>query len=242
MNQIPSDRQTWAMDLEGMKKAVAAYDGPSIVYLVNPNNPTSIVTPSAPIEEWIASKPANTIFILDEAYADYVMDANYRTADALVKAGAENVLVLRTFSKIHAMAGMRMGYLIASEERVKHVMQYVEEDAMTISYPGVMAGIASIQDKEFLELSKKSNLLSRSIMLDVLEELKLTCLPSQTNFLFHKINVPLGEYQEAMRQRHIIVGRAFPPAEGWCRLTLGTPGEMEFVAKTMRELRKKNLV
>ena len=179
---------------------------------------------------------------MDEAYADYVTSQDYRTADALVRKGMDNVLVLRTFSKIHAMAGMRMGYLIATEDRVKHVMQYVEEDAMTISYPGVMAGIASIQDAEFLEMSKKSNILSRSIMLDALEELKLTCLPSQTNFLFHKINVPLGEYQTSMKQRHIIVGRAFPPADGWCRLTLGTPGEMKFVAKTMMELRKDKLI
>ena len=125
---------------------------------------------------------------------------------------------------------------------LEHAKKYVEEDSMSITYPGVMAATASIQDKPFLELSKKSNDIARGIMTSVLDEIKQTYLPTQTNFIFHKLKVPLEEYQKAMKEKHIIVGRVFPPAEGWCRVSFGTPGEMLYVAKSMRELHAQGLV
>lgn len=90
----------WQFDINGLKQAVEKHKGPSLVYLVNPNNPTATITPADLIEPWINSKPANTIFIVDEAYAEFVNDPRFRSVSPLVKQGADNVILLKTFSKI----------------------------------------------------------------------------------------------------------------------------------------------
>ena len=241
--KVPSDRNTWAIDLAGMRRAVAAYNGPSIVYLVNPNNPTSTIVPSAEVARWIRSKPRNTVFIVDEAYAEFVNSPDFRSADSLVAAGLDNVLVLKTFSKIHAMAGMRVGYIVGKSENISKISIFIENDSMTLSYPSVTAATASMQDAEFLAYSKKSNDEAKAVYTGVLKELGLSYLPSETNFVFHRLNnTSLETFTQRMRDANIIVGRPFPPAEGWCRVSMGTPDEMRYVAGVMRDFRTKGWV
>ena len=91
----------WSMDIPAMKAAAAeaAKKGIAIVYFVNPNNPTSTIADTNALFDWIRGKPANTVFILDEAYAEFVEDKSYRSAAELVREGLDNVIVLKTFSK-----------------------------------------------------------------------------------------------------------------------------------------------
>ncbi|WP_279717319.1 pyridoxal phosphate-dependent aminotransferase [Chelonobacter oris] len=242
ITKIPSNPNNWAIDLNGMQSAVADYSGPSIVYLVNPNNPTSTIVNSAEVESWIKSKPKGTIFIIDEAYAEFVNNPDYRSVDHLIAEGLDNVLLLKTFSKIHAMAGMRVGYTVATAEKIKQLSIYVEDDALTLSYPSILAATESMKDKPFLQFSKKSNDVAKSIYIDLLKELQLEYLPSETNFIFHRIPGELATFKQRMQEQHILVGRAFPPADGWCRMSIGTPDEMIYVAEKMREFRKKGWV
>ncbi|MEQ9860125.1 histidinol-phosphate aminotransferase family protein [Pectobacterium cacticida] len=230
----------WAFDLEGLKAAVANYSGPSIVYLVNPNNPTGTITPADLIEPWIASRPANTMFIVDEAYAEFVNDPRFRSISPMIAQGADNIILLKTFSKIHAMAGMRVGYAVAHPTVIAMMGRYVAGEK--INFPGVDAALASMDDAAFITYSKKSNDLSRQILLNVLDELKLPYLPSEGNFVFHQLMVPLKDYQQHMAEAGVLIGRAFPPATNWCRISLGTPQEMQWVADTMRAFRHKNWI
>lgn len=233
-------RDNWVFDIDGMKAAVADYNGPSLVYLVNPNNPTSMITPADWIEPWIASKPANTMFIVDEAYAEFVNDSRFRSISPLISQGAENIILLKTFSKIHAMAGMRVGYAVAHPNVIALMGRHVAGEK--INFSGVDAARASMDDHAFIAYSKKSNDLSRQILLKALDELKLPYLPSEGNFVFHQLIVPLKDYQKHMADSGVLIGRAFPPADNWCRISLGTPQEMQWVADTMREFRKKNWI
>jgi histidinol-phosphate aminotransferase len=105
-----------------------------------------------------------------------------------------------------------------------------------------MAATASIQDAQFLAYSKKSNDVAKMIYTSVLKELDLFYLPSETNFVFHRLNRDLEPFKQHMLDEHIIVGRPFPPAEGWCRVSMGTPDEMIYVAEKMREFRKKGWI
>lgn len=230
--------QNWKFDIDAMEKAVADYKGKSIVYLVNPNNPTGTITAADLIEPWIQSKPANTLFIVDEAYAEFVNNPLFRSVAPLIKAGADNILLLKTFSKIYAMAGMRVGFIIGHPNVVEKVSGYVA--GMKLNYVAVEAAMACYGDKQFINLSKKSNDVSRQIMVDVLTELKLDYLPSETNFIFHKVTGSLEQYRQRMKEAHILIGRDFPPADGWCRISLGTPEEMMYVADIMRKFRNKN--
>ncbi|QPT11311.1 aminotransferase class I/II-fold pyridoxal phosphate-dependent enzyme [Serratia rubidaea] len=227
----------WQFDINGLKQAVANHAGPSLVYLVNPNNPTSTITPADLIEPWIASKPANTVFIVDEAYAEFVNDPRFRSVSPLLKQGADNVILLKTFSKIYAMAGMRVGYAVAQPALIARLANHVAGEK--INFCGVDAALASLHDEAFVTYSKKSNDTSRQILLKTLDELGLDYLPSEANFVFFKLTTPLAAFQQQMKQAGILVGRAFPPADDWCRISLGTPQEMTFVAHTLKQFRSQ---
>ncbi|WP_342755507.1 histidinol-phosphate transaminase [Pantoea sp. MBD-2R] len=230
----------WAFDIAGMKAAVASHNGPSLVYLVNPNNPTATITPADLIEPWIASKPADTMFIIDEAYAEFVNDKRFRSVTPLLHNGAQNIILLKTFSKIHAMAGMRVGYAVAHPNVIALLERHVAGEK--INFCGVDAALASMDDPAFIAYSKKTIDLSRQILVKALDELKLPYLPSEGNFVFHQLNTPLKDYQQHMAESGVLIGRAFPPADSWCRISLGTPEEMQWVAKTMHEFRQKGWV
>jgi len=230
----------WAFDIAGMKAAVASHSGPSLVYLVNPNNPTGTITPADLIEPWIKSKPANTMFIVDEAYAEFVNDKRFRSVSPLIAQGMDNVILLKTFSKIHAMAGMRVGYAVAHPNAIALLERHVAGEK--INFCGVDAALASMNDPAFIAYSKKSNDLSRQILLKALDELQLPYLPSEGNFVFHQLKTPLKDYQQHMADANVLVGRAFPPADNWCRISLGTPQEMQWVADTLRQFRNKGWV
>lgn len=232
--------QAWSFDIEGMKKAVSDYQGYSIVYLVNPNNPTATIVPADKIEPWINSKPANTLFIVDEAYAEFVNDPQFRSVEPLIQNGADNVVLLKTFSKIYAMAGMRVGYAFASGNVINRISAHVAGEKL--NYPGVCAALASLDDRAFIVYSKKGTDTARKILVDVLAELDLQYLPSQGNFVFHQVTGDLPTYQQRMADANILVGREFPPATGWCRTSLGTPEEMLFVAETLRQFRKQGWI
>ncbi|VEI70625.1 pyridoxal phosphate-dependent aminotransferase [Serratia rubidaea] len=227
----------WQFDINGLQQAVANHAGPSLVYLVNPNNPTATITPADAIEPWIASKPANTLFIVDEAYAEFVNDPRFRSVGPLLKQGADNVILLKTFSKIYAMAGMRVGYAVAQPALIARLANHVAGEK--INFCGVDAALASLHDDAFVTYSKKSNDTSRQILLQALDALNLDYLPSEANFVFFKLNTPLAAFQQQMKQAGILVGRAFPPADDWCRISLGTPQEMTFVAHTLKQFRSQ---
>ena len=239
INKVPC-LPDWQMDLKGIQKAVENYKGPSIVYLVNPNNPTSTVFATKEIESWIKSKPKNTIFIVDEAYAEFVNDPAYKSVDYLIAQGCENIILLKTFSKIHAMAGLRVGYAVSSVENIENITRYVAGEKL--NYCGVCAALTSMEDQAFLTYSKKAVDVSRQIMENVLSDLGLHYLKSETIFMFHISPIDLKAYRELMKNNFILIGRDFPPATEWCRISLGTPGEMLYVANIMRGLKEKGKI
>lgn len=229
-----------AFDLPAMQRKVADFDGRSIVYLCNPNNPTATITPADRIEDWVKTAGPNTLFIIDEAYAEFASDPAFRSAIALVKAGHKNLIVTRTFSKIYALAGLRIGYGVAHPELIGAVEDFVSIDNTNTA--GAVAGLASLQDNQFLLQSRESADRARDIVIQTLDELKLKYLPSQANFIFHQVKGDVKTYQDRMKQYHVFVGREFPPAVGWNRLTLGTPAEMMQFVTILKMFRSKGWV
>ncbi|WP_145574678.1 pyridoxal phosphate-dependent aminotransferase [Yersinia alsatica] len=232
--------QEMAFDLPAMQKKVADFNGRSIVYLCNPNNPTATITPSNLIDDWVKNATPETLFIIDEAYAEFVSDPAFRSAIALVQAGHKNLLVTRTFSKIFALAGLRIGYGIAHPQLIAAIENFVSLDNTNTA--GAVAALASLQDKPFVIQSRQSADLARRIVTQALDQLKLAYLPSQANFIFHQVPGDVKTYQKRMKQYHVFVGREFPPAVGWNRLTLGTPEEMTAFVSVLRMFRANDWV
>ena len=229
----------WSIDLAALRKVATAEAKKHrvLVYLVNPNNPTSTIADSNEIFNWIKSQPKNTFFILDEAYAEFVNDPSFKSCNELVRQGFDNLVVL----KIFAMAGMRLGYAVGAVNVINKIRDHVAYEVM-MNQTTLAAALSELNDKEFLKESKESNDEAREILYKALKELNIPYLPSQTNFVFIDLKAPLKPFADRMKTEHILVGRPFPPAVQWCRISLGTPAEMRYFVEKLKEFRQEGWV
>jgi histidinol-phosphate aminotransferase len=212
---------------------------PSVVYFCNPNNPTGTITNSADIDAWIAEAPETTVFLMDEAYLEYVTDDRYWHALKWIEQ-KPNVIVIRTFSKIFAMAGLRLGYAVTHPTTAVRLNEQVIQNN-----PNVLAGaaaVASLRDEGIVERSIKVNQESKSIVIQTLDELGLDYLPTNANFIMHRISGDLPTYRNRMADAGLLVGRDFPPMLDHNRLSFGLPDEMDRWAATIKDFRKKGWV
>jgi histidinol-phosphate aminotransferase len=214
----------------------AAGKGPALVYICNPNNPTATLTPSSEIDAWIREAPESVLFVMDEAYFEYVEDSSYSTAVKWVLE-RPNVVVTRTFSKIYAMAGLRLGYALAREPTARRLREFMSAD--NANGVAVAAGKASLEDRDLLSVSRKVNTEAKAIAVSCLDELGIEHLPSHANFLMHRVAGDLKTYIQRMSERGVRVGRPFSPMLDFNRLSLGLPTEMERWAETLRSFRAR---
>ncbi|MDE0899009.1 MAG: aminotransferase class I/II-fold pyridoxal phosphate-dependent enzyme [Longimicrobiales bacterium] len=212
---------------------------PSVVYFCNPNNPTGTITESADIDAWIAEAPETTTFLMDEAYLEYVTDDRYWDSLKWIES-KPNVVVIRTFSKIFAMAGLRLGYSVTHPTTARRLAEHAIQNS-----PNVLAGaaaIASLKDDGIVSRAITVNEEAKSIVHTTLDELGLEYLPTNTNFLMHKINGDLATYRGRMADEGLLVGRDFPPMLDHNRLSFGLPNEMDQWASAIKGFRSKGWI
>ncbi len=228
-----------AHDLERMRAAAlgaARLGRRSLVYICNPNNPTGSLTPGVDVEAWIREAGGDVVFLVDEAYSDYVDDASYRTSIPLALS-RPNVVVARTFSKVHGLAGLRLGYGIAHTDTAKRIRAFSASSNLNVM--ALSAAAASLADTAWIERSLASNREAARITCAALDELGLERIPSQGNFVMHRVPGGQDDYIRRMRERDVWVGRPFPPMLGFNRLSFGLPAEMERWAEVLREFRRQ---
>jgi len=230
---VPVDKQL-NHDLSAMRAAVS--ERTRAVYVCNPNNPTGTAISASSIRSFVQSLPESVTTIVDEAYLDFADAADVRTVSDLVPAG-KRVVVLRTFSKIHGMAGVRCGYGIARPEIAAEIA------AVRMSSPNIFAmraARASLGDKVFLADTRQRIVASRKRITDELTRFGLAYAKPQTNFVFFDTGAPLERFDSFMKTRNILVGRLFPPYSNWCRITIGTEPEVEAFIQGLRAYRGKH--
>ena len=226
-------------DLDRMREAAESSGHPALVYLCNPNNPTATITPSAAIDTWIADAPEHVFFLSDEAYIEYVEDE--RLWSSLPWIGSKrNVLVVRTFSKIYGLAGLRIGYGIAHPDTAARLSDFASRN--NINQLAIAAAGASFRDGALMEKSRKVNRQSREMVEATLGELGLEHMPTHANFLMHRINGDLATYRGRMAEAGFLVGRDFPPMLDWNRLSFGLPEDMGRFCDTLRGFRGKGWI
>jgi histidinol-phosphate aminotransferase len=191
------------------------------------------------VEAWIRRAPENVHFLVDEAYFEFVDSRDYRSLDQLALRNP-NVVVARTFSKVYGMAGLRLGYAIAHPETAKSLQAFAA--GTNCNHLVLVAGLAALGDKGWVEKSVSSNAQSRQVACGVLEELGLDYLPSHTNFIMHRISGDLQQYITRMADAGIRVGRPFPPMTEYNRCSFGLPEEQQQWAETLRDFRSKGWV
>ncbi|MGO2278591.1 MULTISPECIES: pyridoxal phosphate-dependent aminotransferase [unclassified Psychrobacter] len=239
--KVPLITENYDFDLQSMQKVADDFDGISLFYLCNPNNPTSTITDTVKLKEWIESAPDNHYFLLDEAYSEYVTDPSFESGIEWVRQQrSENLIIVRTFSKLCALAGMRVGYAVASSKMIARLEAFISIDNTNLS--GAVAALATLDDDEFLALSLRTTNQSRQMVEQTLDELGLRYLPSQASFVFHEIKGDVQTYIDRMREHGIAVGREFAPIAGFNRLTLGRPDEMAVFVEVLKSFREKGWV
>ena len=226
-------------DIGRMREAAESSGHPALVYLCNPNNPTATITPSAAIDEWIADAPEHVFFLSDEAYIEYVTDERMWSSLPWI-AKKRNVLVVKTFSKIYGLAGLRIGYGIAHPDTAARLMDFASRN--NCNQLAIAAAGASFRDEVLMQKSREANRTSREMVQSTLDELGLEHMPTQANFLMHRINGDLATYRGRMAEAGFLVGRDFPPMLDWNRLSFGLPEDMSRFCDSLRDFRGKGWI
>lgn len=204
------------------------------VYLVNPHNPSGTISDDAAFKAFLRETSKRTLVIVDEAYLEYTDDFVTRSAVDLVREGA-NVAVFRTFAKIHGLAGLPFGYLLAPAALASALRKQGAGSAEGLGRLTIVAAGAALRDKELIERSRRTVALERAKWLAMLAELKLPHSPSEANFVFFDSGKPQAAIAAFFRERGVDIGRAFPPLDTWARITIGLPVENARAQAVLRE-------
>jgi histidinol-phosphate aminotransferase len=223
----------WHYDLTGLAGAIS--DRTKIIYLANPNNPTGTIFSKHEFDEFYRHVPERVLIILDEAYFEYAKDTP-RYPDSM-HYRYDNVITLRTFSKVYGLAGVRIGYGFAHERLITNLLKVkLPFEPSTLAQA---AGIAALSDKEFLHKSLETNARGLKFLTDGLREIGLTVVPSEANFVM----VVLPEAAQAAQLTSDLVkqGIIIRPLAGWglpncIRISTGTDDDNQRCIEAIQKL------
>ncbi len=210
--------KTYAHDVKAM---IAKAPDAGLFYICNPNNPSGTLTPHSDIEYLVANKPKDAIVMVDEAYIHF---GEAPSALDLVKAG-KDVVVLRTFSKVYGMAGIRCGFLIARAELADRALEHGGLNFMPVT--AVVAATASLKDPQLVPERRRINASIRQQTFEWLDRNGYSYIPSESNFFLVDTKRPGKDVRDAMAKENVLIGRVWPIMPTWVRVTVGTQEEME---------------
>lgn len=230
--EIPLTPQ-WAYPVQQLA-AAADKAGGGLIYLVNPNNPTSSLTPDEDIR-WLATHlPANTVLLVDEAYLEFVEPGKAESAIRYVREG-RNVIVSRTFSKIFGMAGARAGYGCARADLIAPMNDFLDN---IIPVLGMRAASAALAEKAALvSQRRKINTRIRSEFCAWLKSSGVSYIEPHGNFVMVEVAQNVTTFATEMKKHGLMVGRQFPPLDTMCRVSMGTDQDMARFREAYRKLR-----
>ena len=213
----------FAHDVSAMREQLGEDTG--LVYICNPNNPTASLTPRKDLDAFISKLPSQTYVLIDEAYHHYATDSRDYVSFLDRPSDTDRVIVLRTFSKIYALAGMRLGYGIGPRGAIESMRQAVGLENGNIAV--LRGAVAALEDDGTMQLSVRRNAADRAEFMKQAHLRKLSPIPSYANFAMMDIGRPVPEVIEQFKKKGVHVGRPFPPLDTHLRVTFGRPEDMK---------------
>jgi histidinol-phosphate aminotransferase len=204
-------------DVEAM---CAADANAGVIYICNPNNPTGSITLRKDLEYALKHKPKGSVLLVDEAYIHFSGSAA-SMVDRV--AAGEDVAVLRTFSKLYGMAGIRLGAAIARPDLLERIKFYCVN---SLPVTAVAAGLASLRDRQLVAQRRASNAALRQDVIAFLVSRGHRCTRSESNCFLVDVKRPAPEFMDAMATWGVFVGRSWPSLPNSSRITVGTQEEM----------------
>jgi histidinol-phosphate aminotransferase len=218
-------------DLPRMAAACDARTG--LVYVCNPNNPTGTIVKGEELDRFLGAVPASTLILVDEAYHHFVEDPAYRSAADQVGRRA-NLLVVRTFSKIYGLAGMRLGYGLGPKDKIEAMRPH---KTWSNANAGVLeAALASLEEPAHIEGMRKRMNDTRRFLCSELEKSGRRYIPSHANFVMIDLGRDVQDTIEALRARQVFPGRRFAAMPNWLRVSVGTREETSAFLAALRDV------
>ncbi len=223
----------YRLNLAAMADAVT--ERTKIIFVCNPNNPTGSIVTAAEVESFLARVPDHVIVVFDEAYYEFVTSENYPDTLNYLREGRENIIVMRTFSKVYGLAGIRLGYgfthpqILANMHRVK--------EPFAVNLLAQVACEAALDDKDFESWTIQNNQQGRKFLYDAFKRLGLFYVPSHTNFILVELGPRAAELITQMQQQGVITRPcANYDLPTFARVTIGTPAQNERFIQTLEKL------
>jgi len=219
-------------DLEGIIQRIN--EKTKIIFLCNPNNPTGTIVYKKAVDKFIKQVPENVVIVFDEAYYDYVEDKNYPYSLSYVLE-RKNVIIVRTFSKIAGIAGIRVGYGIAKPELIDYLRCVVSP--FPTNRLAQVAALASLDDEEHYRKVLKTNQKGKRYLYRVLKKLGFFYVPTETNFIFLDLKEDSEIVFEKLLKKGVIVrpGKIYG-CPNFIRVTIGTAYENRRFIQTLKEV------
>jgi len=229
----PVPLQDFTYDLQAMKAAVT--ENTKIIYVCNPNNPTGTVVTRQQLERFMDGLDEDILVIFDEAYYEYVDDPGFQSGLEYLDRGY-NVIVLRTFSKIYGLAGLRIGYGISTPEIVAAVNRVREP--FNVNLVAQKAAVAALEDEEHLTRSREINRQGKDYLYRELQAIGLRYVPTQANFIFLDTGLDCRRVFQGLLMQGVITrtGDIFGYPT-YIRVTIGTDEQnLRFISSLKRVL------
>lgn len=221
----------WAVDLDAVLAAIDDQTG--IVFLATPNNPTGTLVPPAQVEAFVAAVPSHVLVVLDEAYREFLDPADRPDLERLM-ASRENLLVLRTFSKIYGLAALRVGYGVANAEIISILKRL--QLPFSVNAVAEAAAVAALADTEFTDAYRNLNAAERTRMSADLTAAGFEVAPSFGNFLMVRVSDGPAVFQALMRRGVIVRPIANYGIKSWVRVSIGLPAQNDAFLSQLTEL------
>ncbi len=224
------------IDLNRLEDAVD--EKTDAIYLCNPNNPTATAIEPSDLENFCKQIKSHQIILIDEAYIEYTEGGLKNSMAKLIQA-YPNILIIRTFSKIYGLAGMRIGYALGNPLLIQELKSQFIISESCVSSAGLAAAIASLKDQSFVKDSYRKNRDTRKYITDHFDKWGVPYAPSQTNFIYY----PIDQFEQGGKSFRSAMAKAnilCPPFEqdksNYSRMTIGTQEEMEKVIRVLKKL------
>ncbi|MBV8206614.1 MAG: aminotransferase class I/II-fold pyridoxal phosphate-dependent enzyme [Acidobacteria bacterium] len=211
---------SYAHDLEAMLRAASGAAG-GLIYICNPNNPTGSLTPASELEAFRRSLPSGYVLLVDEAYHHFADGFPGYAAQA----PADNVIIARTFSKVYGMAGIRLGYAVATPGRAKELEKWQLE--ANINAVAAQCSAVAMDDAAGVREAARRIVADREDFMRQAKARGLKVIPSYTNFAMMEAGHPAPQVIEYFGRNKVQIGRPFPPMTTHVRISFGTPAEMK---------------
>lgn len=228
--RVPVDRDL-KTDLEAIASAIRP--DTKLVYLCNPNNPIPNIIQKDALRDFIVEIARDRLVFLDEAYHEFITNPEYSSMMDMVRNGQRNLIITRTASKIHGLAGLRVGFAFAHPELTQEI---TNRQTGLQNIIGMRAAYASYQDEEHSKLVLRTARESLDIVEGYFRSAGINHVNSDANFSFVETGHDIEEVRARFLNENIQIGRPFPPFTNWARISMAKPDEMRYFVQTYQKL------